>query len=354
MQFHREELESAQRYSGSSTFDELTPDQLRLITEHGRVLRKWFKEHKYLHFAISLSVILFLLIGDYFLLLRLPAFLLPADGGGDARLKLLAALIVGSAHSLVIYSLVVYSIHEGAAHDLIFPPWVPLSYPLSRFAANLCRIGSADPKYYAENHLAHHAKFGTAEDREFLNFVTGRRYWLTFFPFGIFFSATDFIVHRPITITRSRVVSFLCAIVYHLAYGTMMARSYGRLFTYVSLLLVAPHVGFYFDRLRQFTEHHLMPLVNKDGARSFGLGFWGLLVGGGPWGQPCHWLHHLVPSVPWYQQVALHFYVRKILTASQRAQFLLQPVLGFPKLVLRIWKEQKMLASRNETLIGSG
>ncbi len=52
-----------------------------------------------------------------------------------------------------------------------------------------------------------------------------------------------------------------------------------------------------------------MPLDNANGSRSFGLGFWGLLVGGGPWGSPCHWEHHLVPSLPWYQQLILHRHV---------------------------------------------
>ncbi len=69
------------------------------------------------------------------------------------------------------------------------------------------------------------------------------------------------------------------------------------------MFVFLPHVGFYLDRVRQFTEHNLMPLDNPNGSRSFGIGFWGLLVGGGPWGSPCHWEHHLVPSLPWYQQL---------------------------------------------------
>jgi fatty acid desaturase len=31
-----------------------------------------------------------------------------------------------------------------------------------------------------------------------------------------------------------------------------------------------------------------------------------MLIGGGPWGSPSHWEHHLVASLPWYQQIRLH------------------------------------------------
>jgi len=32
--------------------------------------------------------------------------------------------------------------------------------------------------------MSHHAKFGTDDDGEFLNFVMPRRYWLTLLPFA--------------------------------------------------------------------------------------------------------------------------------------------------------------------------
>ena len=68
----------------------------------------------------------------------------------------------------------------------------------------------------------------------------------------------------------------------------LVYRSFGERSSPPHALLIAPHFGFYLDRLRQFTEHNLMPLDNRSGARSFGIGFWGLFMGGGPWGQPCH------------------------------------------------------------------
>ena len=114
-----------------------------------------------------------------------------------------------------------------------------------------------------------------------------------------------------------------------------MYRLFGGLFTGLAMLVFLPHVGFYLDRLRQFTEHNLMPLDNKNGSRSFGLGFWGMLVGGGPWGTPCHWVHHLVASIPWYQQLMLHRYDLAFT--------------GFPKLWWRLVREPNAFMCQKET-----
>jgi fatty acid desaturase len=118
----------------------------------------------------------------------------------------------------------------------------------------------------------------------------------------------------------------------------MLYHFFGLLFTVIVVLLM-PHIGFYVDRMRQFTEHNLMPLENNSGARSLGVGFWGLLVGGGPWGQPCHLAHHMVASIPWYQQIILHRYIVGLLTETQRKQFLLKPFVGFPALLWGILRE---------------
>jgi fatty acid desaturase len=132
-------------------------------------------------------------------------------------------------------------------------------------------------------------------------------------------------------------------------YGYFMILLYGSQFTLLTLVFFSTHFGFYVDRLRHFTEHNLMPLENKNGARSFGLGFWGLLIGGGPWGQACHWMHHLVPGIPWYQQLMLHRYAVNLLTPRQREQFMLEPFFGFPKLFWRLWKEPNSFMSKNKS-----
>jgi fatty acid desaturase len=148
---------------------------------------------------------------------------------------------------------------------------------------------------------------------------------------GTFLNYSDFVIHRPLEYTRSRLISGIAALAYNGVYAFFLYRLFGLAFT-VSVLLVLPHVGFYADRLRQFTEHNLMPLENKSGARSLGIGFWGLLIGGGPWGQPCHLEHHLVPSIPWYQQIILHRYLVRLMSERQRRQFLLRPFVGYPRL----------------------
>jgi fatty acid desaturase len=340
MEFHSEELDLARAYEQRMSFEGLSKDQMKLIMDRGRELYHWFKNHQGIHSLINLAVLLFIFSADYLILMRLPRFFIPAGAGSASTLRMiLAALVIGSLHSWLMYSLIVFSMHEGAAHKIVFPHDDPVSKVLNNVARNLCRLAAGEPYYYSEHHMSHHAKFGTEQDGEFLNYVTPRRYWLTLLPYANIFNYSDFVVHRPPHYTRSRVVSAFVGLAYNAGYGYFMARSYGWKFAIISIALFVPHVGFYLDRLRQYTEHNLMPLDNKDGSRSFGLGFWGMLIGGGPWGSPCHWEHHLVASLPWYQQLQLHRFVVRVLTPRQRQQYLLQPVIGYPKLLWRLWRE---------------
>jgi fatty acid desaturase len=238
-------------------------------------------------------------------------------------------------HACLLYSMEVYSLHEGSAHEAIIVRHGAFG-KFGRFLGkNICRIGQAEPDQYAACHMAHHSKFGTEDDSEFLNFVMPRRYWLTFLPLAVSINFTDFLAHRPMTYTRGRIISAGVGLAYNGAYFFLLYGIFGLEFTLLTMLVFL-HFGFYVDRLRQFTEHNLMPLENQSGARSFGVGFWGLVVGGGPWGQPCHLVHHLVASIPWYQQIVLHRYMKTLLTSRQRQQFLVTPVIGFPKLLWKI------------------
>jgi fatty acid desaturase len=249
-----------------------------------------------------------------------------------------AAVFLGVTHSLHIYWLSIYSLHEGAAHNLIFPGKGRASRAGRFVAANLCRLAATDPEHYSRCHMAHHAKFGSEDDAEFLNFVLPRRFWLSLLPFACFFNYTDFFVHRPLRYNRSRAISAIVAALYNGLYLFMLYRLFGVWFA-VIVGFLTPHVGFYLDRMRQFTEHNLMPLEKNSGARSLGVGFWGLLVGGGPWGQPCHLAHHMVASIPWYQQILLHRDIVRRMTPEQRDQFLLRPIVGFPRMLWRVLRE---------------
>lgn len=335
-----EELELAKAYWSARPFEGLTEEQSRRIFDRGRGLYRWFKTHQRIHYAISVGVIGALLGADLLVVLVAPSFLISSWRDSNPVTLVLTAIIVGCLRGWIMYSLTVYSIHEGAAHRLIFPPKGRVTWSLNGFASNLCRLTGADPVYYAEHHISHHADFGTAQDGEFVNFVRPHRFLTTLLPYAMFFNLSDFIVHRPMSYTRSRVVSECVMIFYNLVLFCLMIALFGPIFAIATTLLVFPHVSFQLDRLRQFSEHNLMPLESKHGARSFGPGFWGLLIGGGPWGQPCHWMHHLVPSIPWYQQILLHLYVSRILSDRQRRQWLLVPVIGYPKLLLRLLGKQ--------------
>jgi len=340
MKLHTEELKLAQAYAHNLEFEGLTDAQMKSIMDRGRELHRWYKSHSVLHIVIGIAVFVFVFAADYWTLLGFPRLVLPAGQEHSTTRILLTAAFCGALHSYLLYTLSTFSMHEGAAHNVIFPPQKGLvSRAANWIACNICRISGCEPNHFALHHMSHHSKFGTADDGEFLNFVHPRRYWPTFAPLAAVFNYSDFIAHRPENYNLSRFITALCTLVYAGAYGYFMNREFGLLFTVLTLLVFFPHVGFYLDRMRQMTEHNLMPVENKNGARSFGLGFWGMLLGGGPWGSPCHWEHHLVASLPWYQQLILHVHVRSLLTPRQKEQFLLQPVVGWPKLYWRLIRE---------------
>jgi hypothetical protein len=344
MQLHPDELALARAYDRSLPFESLTEAQVSTITRRGRELFQWYKTHRRLHLAISAITLTSIFGLDYLANVVVPAWLLGDATAASTARVVLVAILSGGLHSWLMYSLSVYSMHEGAAHRLIFPPAGPITRVLHVVSANLCRIAASEPKQYSTRHMIHHAKFGTEQDAEFLNFVAPRRYWPTFFPLAFDINYTDFIVHRPLEWNRDRLLSAPFAIPYHGLYAWYAWTHFGLLFTIVAFAIVLPHVGFFLDRVRQFTEHNLMPLDNKNGSRSFGVGFWGLLVGGGPWGSPCHWEHHLVPSLPWYQQLILHRDVVRMLTPAQRRQFLIAPVIGFPMLWWQLVRDANRFA----------
>lgn len=343
MKLHLEELALSRERGRLADFEPLSPGQIRTITNRGRELHKWFKADPRLHALINSLAILSIFSVDWLALTKLPAlFLAPPSG---PVWVIAAASIVGVIHGWILYSIAIFSLHEGAAHHLIFPGKDRFSRVAHLLSTNMSRLSGAEPEYYSGCHMAHHAKFGTEHDSEFLNFVVPRRFWRTFLPLAAFINFSDFLIHRPLSYTRSRVISEILMTLYVVAYCYAAYRFWGLLFAGVLLLLLS-HIGFYFDRLRQFTEHNLMPLDNANGARSFGAGFWGLLIGGGPWGQPCHLVHHIVPSIPWYQQLVLHRYMARLLTRKQQSQFLLQPVLGFPRLLWQIVRDANAFSRR--------
>jgi hypothetical protein len=341
MNFHQDEFQLAQNYSENHAFELLAPSQVLAIKTRGRTLHAWFRSHPHTHVAISTSVILSIFAVDWFGFINLARWILAGYPGLPALI--LTAILIGTLHSWLLYTLAVYSLHEGAAHNLIFPGNGPLSRAASFLAENLCRLSNTQPHPYAETHKSHHGHFATEHDAEFLNFIFPHRLWAMLLPLASFFNYSDFYVHRSPSFTRSTALSLSLSAAYTLGYITVLYKLFGLLFPIIVFLLL-PHVGFHLDRLRQYTEHNLMPLDSMSGARSLGIGFWGMLVGGGPWGQPCHMAHHMVPSIPWYQQIVLHRFIVRLLTPQQRKQFLLPPVLGFPALLLTLVRDANRLS----------
>ena len=344
MKLHPEELQLARAYQSAHEFEELSPGQMKLIMDRGRSLYRWFKSHPGIHNLISLVIIAGFFALDPLALLGLPRIFLAHGRQDHFAWVLLASLAAAAAHCWLIYSLAIFSLHEGAAHNLIFAGAGRIAKVGQFLGRNLCRLNQGEPDYYSSCHMAHHAKFGTEDDSEFLNFVVPHRLWLAFLPFAAFTNVTDFLIHRPPTYTPGRLVSGVWSLLYSGGYAYLLYRSFGWVFMLLVMLVFVPHLGFYLDRLRQYSEHNLMPLDNRNGARSLGIGFWGLLIGGGPWGQPCHWIHHLMPNIPWYQQISLHFYVKSILNERQRRQFLLAPFVGFPVLLWRLVRDADTFA----------
>lgn len=196
MQVHPDEFAMAQAYSGSHEFERLGPQQIHRVMVRGRELHKWYRAHPRLHAAISVSVICTIFAVDWLMWMTLARWFVDSVQGTWALV--LAAVFTGTLHSWLMYSLSIYSLHEGAAHNLIFPGKSPLSRAASFLSTNMCRVATSEPEHYSACHMAHHAKFGTEDDSEFLNFIFPRRLWPNFLPLGTFFNYTDFLcIERP-------------------------------------------------------------------------------------------------------------------------------------------------------------
>lgn len=333
MKFHPEEYEYAKRFWEKRHFPGLTAEQYNRIAEKGKEMFQFHRRHPVIHHLITLAAFAVIFISDAWVLLRLGSYIHP---------PLLASVIVGLLHAYMMYTLTVYTIHDGAAHKMIVLRDGRISHFFSAIANNLGRLSLAESDYYAKHHLQHHAYFTTPKDGEFLNFVTASRLLRAFVPYSAIFNFTDFKVHTGDRYTPSRIFSILLFLIYHASFVTLMLKRYSWLMVIIAIFLIAPNVAFWLDRLRQYTEHNLMPLNVRDGARDLGLDFWGILIGGGPWGQPCHWTHHLVPTIPWYNQIRLHNFIRKkILSPQQKEAFLLRPIIGFPSKLIDILRTTK-------------
>jgi hypothetical protein len=251
MRSHADEVSLAQAYTRSVPFEGLGKEQRAFIRERGQELYRWFRHHQGVHYLISTGVISFLFAIDFFILMRLPGALLGADGGVTTGRLLLASLVTAMLHGWVLYSLTIHSLHEGVAHEEIFPPRGRVTRILGRVSNNLCRLSGADPVEYGRTHRDHHVRFGTIEDGEFVNFVHRRRYWRVLLPSAMFLNYSDFVAYRGLTYSRSRLASEL------LDRGRSRYRrpfhgpALRRRLPHPDPGAPGPHVAFQLDRLRK-------------------------------------------------------------------------------------------------------
>lgn len=331
MIFHPEEYEAAQRYWQGRSFPHLSQEQHTAIFERAKEMIQSQFRHALRHYLINASVLVFLFALDWWVILNTGRFISSAVGAG---------LIVGLVHGYCLYSLVAFTMHEGRAHNMIIPGKGRVAKLFALLVSNLGRLAGAEVDHYATNHLIHHAHFTTPQDAEYLNHVGAKRYFKCFIPFaGLTNWGGDFKSHAGESYSPSRLLSLMIFTIYHAAVILAMTRSGYSWLAIAIAVCFAPQLEFWLDRTRQFCEHNLMPLSVWDGGRDLGLDFWGLLIGGGPWGQPCHWSHHLAAGLSWYNQLRLHLFIEKKLSPEQKQYFFLRPLTGFPLLLARLIKE---------------
>lgn len=346
MKLYHEDWKCARRLTSGQEVPRFSDEQTARIAALTKDYVRWPQSHPRLHNTINILVLLLLfavdlagLIGGTFWIARDPSL-----GGG----WVIVAVGMSLLHGFIMYSVVIYSMHEGAAHDRIILRTGPLSGPLRFLANNASRLCFADPVYYREQHVPHHGRFGTPEDGTFTNFVHPRRFAISLLPLAGFLDFNDYRTHCDVKPSRSRTLSIIVGSVYSLPLVALMILLANPWVPLLVFVLIGPWVAFTLDRLRESTEHNLMSLEARHGARNLGLGFWGLLVGGGPWGQPCHLSHHLAPALPWYLQCLLHVRLKSMMSEDQRRYFTIKPIVGYPRLVLHLIRTSCREAGRRE------
>jgi fatty acid desaturase len=212
-------------------------------------------------------------------------------------------------------------------------------------ANNASRIYMGDPVYYKEGHILHHKYFGTEKDGSFTNYIDPSRFWKSLIPAASFLDFNDFRVHVGTKMSRSKLLTLVLTglfktfiLFYILSSLPLLAKGI--------FLIVSTWLAFTLDRVRESFEHNLMPDDNSVASRSLGLSFWGIVLGGGPWGQPCHYMHHLFASLPWYSQVIMHYEVQDIYTEKQKQEIFTSDFFYVPKKFFKLLKENRKLMNK--------
>lgn len=330
MKIYPEELQGYRRFKKHQEWHNiyLTEEQLSWIQkksgEYYQILLKHKQIHNLLNF-FSLLILLILIFFNFF-------YALPLAANSFLNLTILA---IFQGH--LIYTISNFTIHEGAAHKLIFIGRSSIVQYGNFIVRNIPRFFFSDPKYYVSTHSFHHNYTGTEKDKAYTHFVYPKRFWLSMIPLAGALPFCDYKIHMGDRKTNSSLISMVLSSLLLLAIYFI---NFSEL-TFLSMMYFTISLytfSFFFDRIRETTEHNLMP-AKKYGARSFGLSFWGLVFGGLFWGQPCHFIHHLAPNLPWYLQIKFHYEIKEILSVEQQKFYLLDSFFKFPGLLINVLKQ---------------
>lgn len=340
MKNYKEEHEMAALYQKefNQDFELIEGEQAKDLRKKASKWYSWSRQNPVVHNAINLTVIITLLVLDFYAF-RIHIFENP---WGNILLTFLA-------HSYLAYSLSIFTIHEGAGHQMIILGKSKIVKFIARLVNNIPRLFYNDPGFYGPIHVHHHKDFGTPKDAAFTNYVLGNRIIKSFLPLAGILPFCDYKIHGDTKPSKSQMISNIVGTVYVILVCRPFIREHGRIFICI-FIVACGWLSFTLDRMRESTEHQLMPTTEMNGARTFGLGFWGLLIGGGPWGQPSHLAHHVHPALPWYWQCRLHFEFKKVLTLKQKEQFIFDKFLDYPRLVLKLYKERQKVEKRYNEL----
>ncbi len=339
MKLYDEEWKAFQAYQEAegSEFPTLTQKQKDDLLAYSRELKDWQRENPTVHNLLTLAVVLVNVS-----LIAVLGFVVPAA----VDLGPLAQVFLSVAYGLAAYGLTVYSLHELNGHNQGFRGRGALVRAGNFVALNLCRIFHADPEFYKTQHYSHHSLVATREDRAFTNAISLRRFLVSIIPFSVATPFCDYKIHTSDEWSRSKAASELVSLGLLLSICANLYVHQGPANVLI-FAAVAPWASFFFDRLRETSEHNFMPGQRGNEARSFGLTFWGLVVGGGPWGQCCHLAHHLAPSLPWYLQLRLQRRLERTLDERQKKVFLRGGFVDYLVLWKEIFSKQKIYFSQS-------
>ncbi len=321
MKVYQSELDNWSKARAQIKAEALTSEQLNSIDFKSRQLLKQTLDHQYLHNLAGLILISALIALDLYV------FTLKGVHG---------MVILTLVHGFILYGLTNYTMHEGAGHKRIILGQNKVLKILAFIVHNLSRIFFADPYYYQQSHPSHHQHLGLPQDQAFTQMVEPKRILKSFLPGAAIFEFNDYKIHSGDAWTKSKTATLILGLAYSFILWKLAVKNHHPALMIFIILVGTPWVSFTLDRLRESSEHMLMKSDDLPEARELGNNFWGYLIGGGPWGQPCHLSHHISPALPWYQQLRLSAHLKKVMTPAQREHFF---VSSFPKKFSKLMKK---------------